>query len=141
MEEIGYVKSVNGEYASVLFQRKSGCGGNCGSCKGGCASNLVSTEIKNTLNASKGDKILVSIEPSIFSKMIFRAYILPTIMTILGLIIGIELFKNAGFKSYELFGALVGFTFMAVAFIISGKIDKKTNKNNSDTLKMVKILN
>lgn len=140
MEEIGYVKSVNGEYASVLFQRKSGCGGNCGSCKGGCSSNLVSTEIKNTANASKGDRVLVSMEPNVFSKMIFRAYLLPTIMTILGLIIGILLFKNAGFQNYELFGALIGFAFMSAAFIISGKIDKKTKKNNPDTLKMIKIL-
>lgn len=140
MEEIGYVKSINGDYALIAFQKKSGCGGNCASCKAGCVSNLVTVEVKNTLSASKGDKVKVKMESKSFYYLVFWVYILPSIMTILGTILGISLFEKYGYENYELLGALVGFILLAISFYISSRIDKKRRKNNQEDLKMVKIL-
>lgn len=140
MEEVGYVKSINGEYASVVFSRKSGCGGNCGSCKGGCASDIVSTQIKNTLNASPGDKLKVMMKSNSFYKMIFWAYLFPSIIFVLGLVLGITYFQNSGYANYELLGGLVGFASLAVSYLFSSKIDKKARNTNEYELQMVKII-
>lgn len=140
MEEVGYVKSVNGDYASVVFSRKSGCGGNCGSCKGGCSSNIVTTQIKNTLNVCQGDKLKVMMKSNSFYKMIFWAYIFPSIMFVLGLVLGITYFQNSGYNNYELLGGLVGFASLAISYVFSSRIDKKARKNNEYELQMVKII-
>lgn len=140
MEEVGYVKSINGEYASVVFNRKSGCGGNCGSCKGGCSSNIITTQIKNTLNACQGDKLKVMMNSNSFYKMIFWAYIFPSITFVLGLVLGITYFQKSGYENYELLGGLVGFAFLLVSYMFSSKIDKKARKTNEYELQMVKII-
>lgn len=140
MEEVGYVKSIDNDYALVVFKRKSGCGGNCGSCKGGCSSNFVTTEIKNTLNASRGDSVKVMMKPKSFQKLIFWAYIFPSIMLLAGIFTGMTFFQNAGYKNYELLAVLVGFIFLAISYFFSSKIDKKRRKSDEFSLEMVKII-
>ncbi len=140
MEEVGFVKSINGDFAYVVFPRKSGCGGNCGSCTGGCASDSITLEIKNTLNVSTGARVQVGIKKSIFSKMIFWAYIFPTIMFAIGLTAGLAFFKSSGYDNYELLGAFTGFILLGLSYFFSSKIDKKVRKNNEYEFEMIKVV-
>ncbi|WBW99819.1 SoxR reducing system RseC family protein [Oceanirhabdus sp. W0125-5] len=137
---MGFVKSINGDLANVVFPRKSGCGGNCGGCTGGCASSSETIEIKNTLNVSVGTRVQVGIKKSIFSKMIFWAYIFPTIMFAIGLTAGLTFFKSSGYGNYELLGAFTGFILLGISYFLSGKIDKKVSKNNEYEFQMLKIV-
>lgn len=140
MEEIGYVKKIIGNYAEVIFTRKSACGGNCGSCKGDCSANLVSVDIENKLNALQGNRVKVMMKSKSFHKSIFWVYIFPSIMFLLGLFIGIDFFQKAGYKNYELIGGLVGFSFVGISYTISNKIDKKVRQDDEYNLEMVKII-
>lgn len=140
MEEVGFVKSIKGDFAYVVFPRKSGCGGNCGGCTGGCASDSITIEIKNTLNVLMGTRVQVGIKKRIFSKMIFWAYIFPTIMFAIGLTAGLTFFKSSGYDNYELLGGFTGFVLLGISYFLSGKIDKKVRKNNEYEFEMIKIV-
>lgn len=129
MEQKGRIKKINGNIAEVAFIKKSGCGGNCSGCKGSCPSDMLVINIENTLNASVGDEVLVSIHDKTFSKMTFWAYFFPTIMTLLGLIGGIVLFKSLGLKNYELYGSVIGILFLLFSYIMSGRFNKRKNDN------------
>lgn len=138
MEQIGFIKSVNGNTAYVIFPKKSGCGGNCSGCGGGCAKDSIVLEIENSLNLTQGDRVLVGVQKKVFSKMIFLAYVFPALMFILGLSIGIPFFKSRGFHSYELLGGLCGFVFLLLSYFLSGKVDKKVKNKGEYNMKMIR---
>lgn len=140
MTEIGYITSIHGECASVVFQRKSGCGGNCGSCKGGCESTALTTEIENTLGANKGDRVKVSIEEKTFNKMVLLAYVFPLVMMAIGIGVGTVVFKGAGYANYEMLSFILGMMLLAVSYLILNVLNKKNGKNTEQILRMVEII-
>ncbi|WP_040327302.1 SoxR reducing system RseC family protein [Clostridium ihumii] len=139
MEQDGVVKKINGDTADIAFIKKSGCGGNCGSCKSPCPSDIIIIPVKNTLDAKVGDKIKISVGKEAFSNMTFWAYVFPTIMTLIGLIGSMFLFKSLNFKSYEVLSVVVGIIFLVISFLISSKLNKKA-KDGSYNFKMIKKL-
>ena len=62
--------------------------------------------------------------------MTFWAYLFPTVMTLLGLIGGISLFKYLGMKNYELYGSVIGFVFLLFSYILSGKFTKRKKRKS-----------
>ncbi|MCY6355762.1 SoxR reducing system RseC family protein [Clostridium sp. ZS2-4] len=140
MTEIGYIDSIQGECASVVFQRKSACGGNCGSCKGGCESASHVTEIQNTIGANKGDRVRVSIEEKTFNKMVLLVYVFPLVMMVLGIGIGTVVFKGAGYANYEMFSFLLGMMLLTVSYLILNVLSRKNEKNKKQLLRMVEII-
>lgn len=140
MTEVGCVKSIKGQYALVLFKRKSGCGDNCAHCGADCSGNTSIVEIKNTLNARIGDYVQVSIEAKAFFKMTMWAYVFPLIMLIIGIVLGNNYFSKLGYKNYEFLAAAVGIIFLVLSYLVLGIIDKKMSKNSKYGLKMEKIL-
>ncbi|MCY6371884.1 SoxR reducing system RseC family protein [Clostridium ganghwense] len=140
MTEEGYITSIQGDYASVIVKRKSGCGDNCASCKGGCTQPSVTTEVKNTLGASKGDKVKVSIEEKALNKLVFWAYVFPLIMMAIGIGGGTSFFKGAGYENYEMLSFLLGMVLLAVSYLILKIINEKKSQNKETTLKMVEII-
>lgn len=140
MTEVGYVKGIQGEYALVSFKKKSGCGGNCGSCKSGCAQEEILTEVKNTLNSKIGDRVKVAMEIKVFNKMVTLAYVFPLIMMAVGIAGGVFFFKNMGYDNYELPGFLTGMAFLAIAYITLNFSSKKKSEKKETILKMVEIM-
>lgn len=140
MKEVGVVSQLNGEKAYVSFKRKSGCGDSCGSCKSKCGAAFITTEIANPLNARIGDKVDVEIENKSFNKMMFFAYILPLIMMIIGMAVGIKIFKNLGYATYELFGFAVGMVCLGLSYYLLKKINDKMKNNNLSLLKITRII-
>lgn len=138
MQQVGLIKSVEGKMATVQFAKKSGCGGNCGGCGAGCKGDLIFLEMENKLNLNPGDKVMVGIQKKIFSKMVFWAYIFPSVMFILGLSLGIGLFKKLGFPNFELYGSFTGFGILVISYLFSSKVDKNVNKKNEYQMEMLK---
>lgn len=72
----GIVVEINKSYAVVNVKRQSACGENCASC-GGCEKNSVSVNAVNSVNADKGDKVLVESKTSAVLCSAFVIYIIP----------------------------------------------------------------
>jgi sigma-E factor negative regulatory protein RseC len=140
MNEIGYVKGIEGDTAHVVFRRKSGCGDNCGSCAGGCSADLMTVDVKNTLNASMGDTVEVSMEEKYVYKAMALVYGFPLLMLLLGVAGGNSLFAMAGTESHELYGVMSGLMLMGISYFILNKIDKKISKNKNYNTSMIRII-
>lgn len=80
MKETGIVKSVSGEFCQVAVLRKSACGENCASCKGGCKPQAQLCTAKNTPSAKVGDRVIIEIDSSTVLKSAFLLYIMPIIV-------------------------------------------------------------
>lgn len=140
MTEVGYITSVNGKYASVVFKRKSGCGDNCATCKAACSASAITTEIENTAGGKVGDKVKVEMEQKTFNKMLALVYVFPLIMMICGIAIGIKVFSQAGYSNYEMLSFLLGVVALVISYTILHFFNKKTAKKNNYSLKIVEIL-
>lgn len=80
MKEIGIVQSVSGNLCKVVVTRKSACGENCASCKGGCKLENQICTAKNNIDAKPGDKVELEIDSKKVLKSAFLVYILPIII-------------------------------------------------------------
>jgi len=140
MNEIGYVKGIEGDTAHVVFRRKSGCGDNCGSCAGGCSADLMTVDVKNILNASAGDMVEVSMEEKYFYKAMALVYGFPLLMLVVGVAAGNSFFTKAGMVSHELLGVVAGLLLMGVSYFILSRIDKNLSKNTNYTTIMIRII-
>lgn len=140
MVEVGYVKAVNGEYASLVFKRKSGCGDNCAHCGSNCSMETSIVDVENTLNASVGDLVQVSLEANSFLKMNLWVYMFPLISMIIGIVVGNSYFSKLNFKNYDILTAFTGIIFLVLSFFILSTIDKKMSKDSRYKLHMTKII-
>ena len=141
MEQFGYVLSSNEDRAKVEVKRMSGCGGNCGSCGGGCDVPSVVIDIKNSLNAKVGDFVKIEGKPKKVFKYAILIYSIPFVMLVLGIIVGVNLFKSKGYSSYELYGFLMGLAFVIPSLFVLSRLDKKLGNVSEEIMEMVKILN
>lgn len=82
MKETGIVQSVSGELCQVVVMRKSACGENCASCKGGCKLQNQICTAKNPLGAKSGDTVEIEIDSGKVLKSAFLVYMLPVIIFI-----------------------------------------------------------
>lgn len=138
MEQIGVVKSINGDIAKIAFIKKSGCGGGCSSCKSGCPQDTVILEVQNMENAKVGDEVVVSITNSELSKLNFWAYVFPTFITILILAVSLAIFNYFSIANYELYASGFALIAMILSFKIGGVVSKKNSKDGMQ-LKMIKL--
>ncbi|QGU95547.1 sigma-E factor regulator, RseC/MucC family protein [Clostridium bovifaecis] len=140
MTETGYVTSIRGEYALVSFKRKSGCGDNCASCKGGCVSPGVTTEIENTLGAKIGDQVKVEMQQKAFNKMLLWVYVFPLIMLAIGIGAGTKVFGSLGYGNAEILSFLLGVGALAISYWVLNKVSRKTAEKEEFTLRMTQIV-
>lgn len=80
MREEGFVKSVSGNTCEVIIRRKSACGENCASCKGGCEAREQLCSAENTAGAAVGDRVVLEMDSSKILKSAFLVYILPILV-------------------------------------------------------------
>ena len=115
--------------AKVLIKTKSGCG-DCTRCTSSCTTSTTYVYADNTINAEIGDKVHVTMEKSSYNKMLILAYLFPTISLIIGIFIGVYVFKN------ELLAILIGFTMCIFTYILFGKFFK----NDDYEYKLTKMI-
>lgn len=77
MREEGFVKTVSGEMCEVIIKRKTACGENCASCKGGCEVKNQVCISQNVIGAKTGDRVLIEMDSARVLKSAFLVYILP----------------------------------------------------------------
>lgn len=140
MEQIGYVRKTFDDMAEVEVRRISGCGGGCSSCGGGCDVPNITVSLKNLIQAKEGDYVEIKGKADTIIKYALIVYMIPFAMLILGIILGMALFKSNGIVNYETYGFLSGLIFLGVSFLIVKRIDSSIKKKNENAMEMVKIL-
>ena len=118
MEETGVVKEIIGPKAIVAIQRKIGCD----SCPGGSVCKMVGNEAEieavNEAKAKAGDTVRIAFKPYTYLKGTVFVYGIPSIMLIVGAVIGKEyLSKLLPAMDPDLVSAIGGFGLFALSFL------------------------
>jgi len=93
MIQSGRVVSSDSDQVLVQVVRQTSCGDNCNSCTGTCHAGIyIATD--NTINAQQGDVVNLETESKSIYKIAFLMYIVPLIITIIGLTISKSLFPG-----------------------------------------------
>ncbi|MEW5744800.1 MAG: SoxR reducing system RseC family protein [Nitrospirota bacterium] len=120
MEEIGIVKEISGPKAFVTVQKQS----SCESCPGGSVCKAVggseaAVEAVNEAGARVGDRVRVTFKPYTYLKGTALIYGIPSLMLIVGAVIGKE-YLSGFFPSIDpdLMSAIGGFGLFAITFLL-----------------------
>ncbi len=139
MLESGEVVNLSGDTAYVRFKRGSACG-NCNAC--GMLKDMSEhiIDVKNSLDAKQGDRVLVEFatKSGITSSAI--AYIFPLLMLVLGVILGYIIGEAYFADSVEIFAAVLGLVFTALAFLAIKLAEPLLKRRVADTFKLVRII-
>lgn len=118
MEETGVVKEIIGPKAVVTVQRQGGCD----SCPGGSVCKLMGNEAEiealNEAKAKVGDKVRIEFKQYAYLKGTIIIYGIPSIMLIIGAVIGKEyLSKLLPNMDPDIVSAMGGFGLFALSFL------------------------
>lgn len=86
---IGKVISINGEEATVTFERSSMCN-HCKAC-GIKDEKTMEACVLNDVNAKTGDSVVVEMDSRTIVKASFIAYVIPLVFFLLGLVVGFRI--------------------------------------------------
>ncbi|EOD00650.1 SoxR reducing system RseC family protein [Caldisalinibacter kiritimatiensis] len=140
MEQVGFVSKVEGNKATVIVRRVTSCGDSCSTCSGSCSVPGLTVDIDNTIGAKKGDYVEVRTRTKTILKSAFLVYIIPLVLMVVGIALGIYVFKGLGFDNYESIGLLTGLVALGISYVILRIVDNKIKRNNSIDFEMVRIL-
>ncbi len=141
MIEKAKVVSLNGNMARVQVKRISACGESCASCKAGCSSPDTYVDAVNNINAAAGQYVEIETQTKIVFSAIILNYVLPLIMLAIGIITGSVLVDSLKLNiSKDLLGILLGFTLMALSYLLASRIDKSYKKTGKVQFTVKRIL-
>lgn len=118
VEEIGIVKEIVGPKAIVIVQKQSACD----SCPGGSVCKMMGNEAEieavNEARAKIGDTVRIAFKPYTYLKGTIFIYGIPSIMLIIGAVIGKEyLSKFLPAMDPDIVSAISGFGLFAFSFL------------------------
>ena len=120
MKEVGIVEEIDREFIRVRVAKKSACGENCVSCRGGCVPTERIISVKNTVPCDVGDKVVLEIKSERVIGAAFLVYIVPLLSLFLGYFLGDYAFKSEGKAVF------LGVILMALSVISIRIFDKKS---------------
>ena len=113
LKEVGVVDRLEDSYAIVRVLKKSACGENCASCKGGCVPTERRVKVKNAISAMVGERVVLEMKDSKVLAAAFIVYILPIIVFFLGYFVSEIFFDKEAVKILiAIFSVLVIFPFL-----------------------------
>lgn len=86
MRKTGIVRKA-GSVCEVSIVRKSACGENCASCKGGCLPNDTTITAQNIINADVGERVILEIPDKTAVVATTLVYLLPIAVLIVGMLV------------------------------------------------------
>ena len=138
MRQIGIVKEVLSDCATVMVSRRSACegchanaDGNCSACISLGKKELVS-KAENSLGAAVGDRVVVETESGRVLTYAAAVFLLPTLLGIVGYLLG----GLAEYMFMPYVGAIAGFI---VTFLVSCVILNRAASKRLD-VKIIEIL-
>ena len=141
VKEEGVVTSADQSIAWIKTIRTTAC--EACEAKNNCeilnSKNSMHFEVRNTLNAEKGDRVVVGIQTKSLLFLTFMLYVFPIFLLLIGALTG----KNIAFflnTDQNLTSMLFGFTLFFLAVFIIKKINNKVAKNQRYKPFLVKII-
>ncbi len=122
MTEIGFIHEIKGGITTIRVAKKTACGENCASCKGGCKPGERILEVKNPIGAKEGERVLLELPEARLLSAAFLAYILPLVLFIAGFAI------TGAFVKAELVQILGGVIFGATGLLPARIINSKNKE-------------
>ncbi|HLR21899.1 MAG TPA: SoxR reducing system RseC family protein [Tissierellaceae bacterium] len=140
MDQVGFVRKVEGDSMELEVRRMSGCGENCSNCSSSCDAPAHIITIENQLDAEVGD--FVEIKGHSKNILMYTAivYMIPLAFLIIGIAVGNSIFKSKGYSNYELLSFGTGMLSLAISLLIVKLIDKKMSVKKNSTLSITRIL-
>lgn len=83
----GIVRSIRDSKAQIFIKRSSMCGSSCQNCENICGSGETLIWAKNTVNASVGDDVTVSLNEGMGFLAAFLVYGIPLLIMVIGVIV------------------------------------------------------
>ena len=140
VKEEGVVTSANKSIAWIKTIRTTACDG-C-EAKDNCeilnSKNSMHFEVKNTLNAEKGDRVVVGIQTKSLLFLTFMLYVFPVFLLLIGALTG----KKLAFilkTDQNLTSMFFGFSLFFLAVFIIKKINNRVTQNSRYKPFLVKI--
>lgn len=137
IEETAIVTATEGEFARVETQRRS----SCGSCeaKSTCGTSALArvfgnrrnvVEVLNPIGAEAGDRVVVGLDESAFTRVSFLFYILPLLALFAGAVLGQWLAVQFGHVSTEPLSIICGLLGLSSSLYWLRRIAHNGNRNN-----------
>lgn len=127
--ETGTVISTEGTRATVITNKSKSCH-ECGKAQAGICGKQGSDivlKVKNTMDARKGDTVIVSLDKSTHYRAFFSAFILPVIALFLFSYLGYFISKTTGVHNLDVVAGFSGFIIITVfSFIRIRGLEKST---------------
>ena len=134
LQEAIITKTLENGLAEVVVERSGICGGNCDECEGCRYDNLMKSTVENTINARRGQHVMIETPTLGVYKGAFAMYIIPIVMLILGYYI------TARFTANEGICILAAFIATAVGILIANVLSKRSFKGNPTPTKIVSVI-
>ncbi len=136
--EQGVVISVKDEIAEVDISENGNCH-ECGAkmfCKPGSNDKKILTVI-NKFGAKIGDRVEISVDGGVLLKVSLMLYGAPLLILIVGILIGLEIFKNQNPTELYAFGSTI--FILAIYYLLFFLLKGKKENNKSIMPKIVRI--
>ena len=133
MQEVGQVKKVDGDYATVTVNKKDECS-KCGMCLFPKNANATEFQAKNSADAKVGDTVLIEIKEGGKLPALLLVFLVPLILILLSSVIANTVIKM---EIWTLWLSLIS---VAVWFAILPIIDKAIKKTQAFSVEVVKVI-
>lgn len=134
LQEAIITKTLENGLAEVVVERSGICGGNCDECEGCRYDNLMKSTVENTINARRGQHVMIETPTLGVYKGAFAMYIIPIVMLILGY------YVTARFTANEGICILAAFIATAVGILIANVLSKRSFKGNPTPTKIISVI-
>lgn len=141
MIERGTVVAIKGDRVDVLFKRGTSCG-DCCACGMMAGSDEMTIDLKNTIGATMGDRVVVEFSGRKSLKSSAIMYVFPLVFFVVGILLGYN-FGDRVFPNMLVdYSAMIfGLVIMGVAFLIIRLLEPKFKREIDPTFKLVSIDN
>ena len=134
LQEAIITKTLDNGLAEVVVERSGICGGNCDECDGCRYDNLMKSTVENTINAHRGQHVMIETPTAGVVKGALAVYILPIVLLIAGYFIAAALSLGEGMCM------LVAFVAAAIGVVIANILSKRSFKGNPTPTKIISVI-
>ncbi|MDD4779275.1 MAG: SoxR reducing system RseC family protein [Tissierellia bacterium] len=128
MDQVGKVKNIDGNMATILVKRVSACGDSCASCSAACKQKGIEVDVEVSNDIKVGDYVEINTENEIMLKHILMLYGMPLIILLGTIFIVYYLLDNV--SNRDAISAICGLASLIVSFFILKKYDKREMEVN-----------
>lgn len=134
LQEAIITKTMDNGLAEVVVERSGICGGNCDDCNECRYENLIKSTVENTINARRGQHVMIETPTLGVVKGALAIYILPIVMLIVGYCVA------AAFSLSEGICVLAAFIATAAGVLAARIISKRSFKGNPVPTKIISVI-